>query len=301
MNFIKRNIHFILISTAIILTVVGIIQDKVDAGSSVQSLSTDSNGKITASQRDGTSQQILSSGSTENSLIGRTNIGSGGQAISDHSIVEEGNTNWVPWYTGGVTLMLGPRTGGATGTPTLGFDTGDAGFTFIIEKGSAALDFYDVDPGPAFNLMFQLQDDGDTHLHVNTTGDCLGGTAAGNVCSDSPTSPTIPTDTCAGTLATISPVFVQRVGDIVSVSGQINLDASGCLGTQNFQMNLPIARTDGNFVNAEDAGGTFTCKTSNAGGTIESFNAQQQVHFTFNGNCTAAQRIGFEYKYTMTN
>jgi hypothetical protein len=159
--------------------------------------------------------------------------------------------------------------------------------------------FISTEKAGVITKAVSINEDGETQLEVSVDGDCSSEIATGNVCSDYPSMPAISGSTCTGgSPTTINPVTVTRIGNIVTMMGQIN--NSGCNAGEVFLMALPIARTSGNFNTTEGAHGLFTSKTDGGLGTIESNNGTQTVRFTMGAN-TGGGRLGFTFSYSMVN
>lgn len=110
------------LSASILCLVLGVVgflaYEKIDAGSSIQSLSTDSNGRITAHERDGSSQTVIT-GTGNQTINGDLNV-TGTTEISQRTDGDCGNGNQCSGNNTGVSFGNYTGTGSCTAVSNTG-------------------------------------------------------------------------------------------------------------------------------------------------------------------------------------
>jgi hypothetical protein len=271
-------------------------------GSPVNRVAIDSNGMTTlgANAASGTALSTTVAAKLYSSTLGYTDTTTAASGVVAHGTANSlgaipiAATNTGVVYTNASTLYIG-------GAPTAGSNvTITNPFALFIESGAARfggnaqfLGNVDLGDAAADTITSNGYLSAAAGLQISKTGVTAPAASDGNVYSGTYT----PTVTAVTNVAAVTAVACQymRVGNVVTVSGQVRVDPTAA-GNTVFGMTLPIAS---NFANTRELAGTFA--TTRGGfadqGAVVADTTNDRANFQFNAVDLALTFYAFHFTY----
>lgn len=139
-----------------------------------------------------------------------------------------------------------------------------------------------------------IKADGKTELSVRTDSNC----GIGNVCSGS-LAPNPVVESCAGTVSGDRAQWM-RVGEVITMSGVLNLAGGGCNTNQTIEIDVPMQGGAYGAGDEHNAVGQHSCGAAGAANTgfIRAHTSSERVVLVFNGGaCAGGQDVYFHFTY----